>query len=188
MLGRYREDANLCLSSAGSNGFDNANCDRVFDPAVNGNVRPGVAQKVNLTLWNVQPDSDTAAVDLKVFAPTACVGGTTGSPAGSADLCDGLRLRIDRYNSVTERNLGTNGTCLVGCTGSGVTLTSFRTTHPDFASGVSIATNFPVNAKAYLVITALLPDTGFTSQGRGNDNRYLARTATLPLRWQMVSA
>jgi hypothetical protein len=188
VLGRSRQDGAFCLSSAGTDGFNNDTCDKVFDPSRDGRIVPGVAQKMNVTLWNVAPDSDTDAVALKVFAPQNCTSGTTQTPAGSGNLCDGLRLRIDRYSSITDRNAGTNATCLSGCSSNGDTLTSFRSSHGTFANGVTISNNFAVNAKTYLVVTALLPDTGFSASGRGNDNPYLARTADLRLTWQMVSA
>jgi hypothetical protein len=188
VLGRSRQDAAFCLSSAGTDGFNNGTCDKVFDPSRDGRIVPGVAQKMNVTLWNVDPDSDTDAVALKVFAPQNCTSGTSQTPAGSGNLCDGLRLRIDRYSSLTDRNNAQNGACLSGCSGNGDTLSSFRTAHGTFANGVVISSNFPVNAKTYLVVTALLPDTGFSASGRGNDNPYLARTADLRLTWQMVSA
>jgi hypothetical protein len=185
VLGRQRESAAQCLSSSGTDGFNNSSCDKIFD--VN-DIRPGVAQKVNVTLWNVDPDSDTDAVALRVFAPQNCTSGTNGTPAGSGNLCDGLRLRIDRYSSLTDRNAATNGTCISGCTSNGDTLSGFRSSHGTFANGVVISNNFPVNAKTYLVVTALLPSAGFASNGRGLDNPYMARTADLRLTWQMVSA
>jgi hypothetical protein len=187
VLGNQRESSTFCLSSAGTNN-DNT-CDRVFDPSVDGSVRPGVTKKVNLTLWNVDPDSNTAATSLRVFAPSDCVGGVRpGHAGGTGDLCSGLRFRIDKYTSVTNRNLAVNGACLVGCTGPGTPLSTFRSTHGSFQNGITVSNAFAVNAKAYLVLSVVLPDTGSASSGQGNDNRYLNLTADLPLTWQMVSA
>jgi hypothetical protein len=187
VLGNQRESASFCLSSGGT---DNSNtCDRVFDPSVDGVVRPGVTKKVNVTLWNVDPDSNTAATALRVFAPSDCTSGVrAGHPGGTGNLCTGLRLRIDRYTSVTNRNLGVGGTCLAGCTGSGTPLSTFRSTFGSFANGITVSNAFAVNAKAYLVLSVVLPDTGSASSGQGNDNKYLNLTANLPLTWQMVSA
>jgi hypothetical protein len=170
----------FCLSSAGT---ANANdCDAAFN--VTGLV-PGKAQSVNLTLWNVDPDSDTDAVALRGFAPSACTGGFAGTgPSGVSDLCNGLRLKVLLYTSAARTVVQR---CLVGCSGSGITFSSFASTHNSMATGFRVNDSFRVNSKAYLRLVVELPDTGSSSNGRGNDNSYMGRTASLRLKWQMQS-
>jgi hypothetical protein len=179
VLGNQRESASFCLSS-GSGGTSN-NCDRLFDLT---GIKPGQSQAVNLTLWNVDPNSNTDAVDLRVFS-TACTSGTTGAaPRGSGNLCDGLKLKIERYGTAARTG---SPTCIFGCA-LDKSLTDFRTTHSSMANGAQIDTSFVVNEKAYLKLTVLLTNSGFNTSGKGLDNKYQGRTATLGLTWQMTSA
>jgi hypothetical protein len=182
VLGNQRHSASYCLSN-GSGGTDN-DCDRLFDLS---GIRPGVPSAVNLTLWNVDPDSDTDAVDLRVFANAPCTSGANGPPPhGSGNLCNGLQLKIERFSSAARTGAPT---CLYGCGSTfGGSLSQFSAGHTSMGTGIQIDSAFAVSERAYLVVTVLLPDTGQTSSGRGNDNPYQGRSADLHLTWQMVSA
>jgi hypothetical protein len=185
VLGNQRESASYCLSNAIEDSHDNPGCDRLFDLS---DVSPGQPSAVNLTLWNVDPDSDTDAVDLRMYSSGACTSGTDGSPPfGSGNLCDGLQLKVERF--ATAARTGAPSECLYGCGAAyGGSLNQFATSHTSMSTGVRIGNRFRVNEKAYLVITVLLPDTGNEGSGRGRENKYQSRTATLHMTWRMISA
>jgi hypothetical protein len=159
-----------------------AACDRLLDVD---NLRPGQPSVVNLTLWNVESLSNVDASQLRLHASGPCAGGTDGPPPhGTGDLCDGIQLKVERYE--TAARSGAPMQCVYGCGSSfGGSLTSFAANHSSPASGIEIGNGFGINEKAYLVVTMILPDTGAASDGNGNDNRYLARTATIGFTWQM---
>jgi hypothetical protein len=184
VLGNQRDSAAYCLSNS-AGGSDNNSCDRLFDLS---DIRPGHPQTVNLTLWNVDPDSNTDAVDLRVFAAGACASGTVGPPPyGSGNLCNGLQLKIERYS--TAARSGAPSQCVYGCVDVfGGSLNAFAAAHTTMSNGIAIGNGFRRNERAYLVLTVLLPDTGHSSSGGGNDNRYQSRSATLSLTWRMISA
>jgi hypothetical protein len=184
-MGASRNEVDYCLSDGPGSSSGTNDCDQVAD--LTNDIRPGVPQARNVTLWNVAPNSDTNAVDLRVFAGAACTSGTFGaSPHGSGNLCDGLKLKIERYSSAARTG---SPTCLYGCGNVfGGSLNQFAGAHGSAQDGIQIDTTFNVNEKAYLVITVLLPDTGANSHGHGNDNLYLGRSATLRLTWRMDSA
>jgi hypothetical protein len=182
VLGNQRSAAAYCLSNA--SGGSDKDCDRLFNLS---DVRPGQPQQIDLTLWNVDPDSDTDAEALRLFG-SSCTSGIANPSAlaGSGNLCDGLELTVRRYD--TSARLGA-GVCIIGCDATANTsLTDLAQNHGSFATGASLDTDFRVNERAYLVVTITLPDTGATSDGRGRDNRYLNRTAAIALTWQMLSA
>jgi hypothetical protein len=181
VLGNQRDSAAYCLSNNGGG----SGCDRLFDLT---DIRPGRPEVVNLTLWNVDPDSNTDAVDLRVFAAAGCASGTVGTPPyGSGNLCNGLQLKIERY--ATAARSGAPSECVYGCGDAfGGSLNAFAAAHDSTGHGIAIGNGFRQNEKAYLVLTVLLPDTGHSSSGQGNDNRYQARSANLSLTWRMTSA
>jgi hypothetical protein len=187
VLGNRHEEADYCLAKD-PDGPQDKDCDRLFDLT---HITPGRPSGVNVTLWNVGPPDDgsnTDANDLRLYAGAACVGGIDGSTrdAGTGDLCDGLKLKVERY--ADSSRTGAPIQCIYGCGATyGGSLKAFATEHHSQATGIRIGNTFAVNEKAYLVVTVLLPDTGADAGGIGNDNRYQGRTANLRLTWHMTT-
>jgi hypothetical protein len=187
VLGNRHEEADYCLAKD-PDGPKDKDCDRLFDLS---KIRTGQPAAVNVTLWNVGPPddaSDTDASSLRLYAGAACTSGIDGTDrdAGTGNLCQGLELKIERY--ATAARTGEPIQCVYGCGATyGGSLAEFADAHHSFATGLTIGNRFVVNEKAYLVVSVILPDTGASSGGIGNDNRYQGLTANLRLTWHMVS-
>jgi hypothetical protein len=180
VLGNARDEVTWCMSNDDADSTSGAvACDQLFGLP---DLHPGVPRSANVTLWNVGGQSDTDALDLKLFAG-ACSSGTVGAPPhGSGNLCDGLRIKVERY--ATAGRTGSPSQCVYGCGSSyGGSLNDLSSSHGTGSTGITIGNGFQVNDKAYLVVTVLLPSTTV-----GGENKYQGRSATLPLTWQMQSS
>lgn len=191
VLGNQRESATTCLSNGTGSVANTNQCDRLFDIT---DATPGETFRINLTLWNVDPDSEADAVDLRAFSGAVCQNGTVGpAPWGSnTNLCGAVQLKIQRYQDAA-RNVPTKcvyggGTATACDWGAGRTLGHFSSTHTTMGNGAQIDNNFVIGEKAYLTIDVRLPNRGFDPDGRGRDNEYMGRTASLRFTWRMDSA
>lgn len=186
VLGNQREGGTQCFSND-DGATHNPDCDQLFD--IDGGMRPGQAYTVDLTLWNAEGRSNTDAVELRTYAPTAC----DPSSGGDADLCEAIQLTIQRYTS-SDRSVpaecvyggGDGATCAMS---SSHTLGAFARAHTSMVNGALVVPGaFRVNDRAYLRITVRLPDLGFTDGGIGRSNPYSGQTASWTVRWEMRSA
>lgn len=184
VMGNTVEDRDTCFAND-PDGPQQNDCDRLFEID---DARPGQTYRVDLTIWNVDPDSDTTA-DLRVFANSACQNGTNGpAPWGSnANLCGAVEMSVARYTSSSRATLerciyGVGAGCSLG---AGRNFGHFSSTHTTMASGAQIDPSFVPGERAYLVLLVRLPDRGFDATGRGRDNEYMGRTASVSFRWRM---
>jgi hypothetical protein len=135
-------------------------CGRLFDLAVR---KPGEAFSARVTLRN---ESSIDAATLRVFVPRCSSAVADGeSRHGTGDICNSLRLSIQRWTSGT---FTTPSACLYGaaagtaCTfdDAAKTLGAFAAAHPDSSTGVDLGDGLVAGAAAYLTIAQADPREG----------------------------
>ena len=170
-LTQSRPSATACVAPTGSVQA----CDAIWSIPL---AATGETASFDITLRN---DGNLDASALQVWAGAACATTSTGSPAGTGDLCDAVQLTVQRYTT-DERDVPLEcvyggGTAQVCSLSSLRTLTHFSSTYPSGSQPRAIGTGLNDGESCYLRLTLGLPDV---------DNRYQRRAATMSLTWRQV--
>jgi hypothetical protein len=170
-LTQERPSATACVANSSST----ATCDAIWAISLGAT---GQTLSFDVTLRN-SGNVDAAAVQL--WASTSCSTASTGSPAGTGDLCSAIELTIQRYSNdareVPVECVYGGGTAQVCSLSSLRTLAHFSSTYPSSSEFRQIGSGMPKGDSSYLRLTLRLPDV---------DNRYQRRSATVNLTWKQV--
>ena len=170
-LTQERASANACVATDGAS----ASCGALWSVPLSA---AGTAHTFDLTIRN---SGDVAATALDVWAGDSCASASTGSPAGTGDLCAAVQITIQRYSSaardVPVECVYGGGTAQVCSLSSARTLSHFSSTYPAPGEARTIGAGLPASDAAYLRVTLLRPELG---------NAYQRRSATMSITWRMV--
>ncbi|HEX4906443.1 MAG TPA: hypothetical protein VFU93_13385 [Acidimicrobiales bacterium] len=170
-LTQERSSADACVATDGAS----ASCGALWSVPLS---TAGTAHTFDLTIRN---SGNVAAAALDVWAGDSCTSTSTGSPAGTGDLCGAVQLTIQRY-STSARDVPVEcvyggGTAQVCSLSASRTLGHFSSTYPSASQTRTIGAGLAAGAVAHLRVTLLRPELG---------NAYQRRSATMSITWRMV--
>jgi hypothetical protein len=151
-----------------------ASCDAIWHVDL---APSSITRTFDLTIRN---SGDIDAAGLDVWASTACTTSSTGSPAGSGNLCAAIQLTVQRYTTsardVPLECVYGGGTAQVCSLSSARTLAHLSSTYSSAGSARAIGTGLDAGHAVYLRVTLRLPDAG---------NAYQRRAASMGLTWRL---